>query len=200
MSESNANAGAKDPMAGLTAKQRAFVDEYLIDLNATQAALRAGYSPRTAKQAGTENLAKPAIKAAIDARMEQRQERTEVTADRVVRELSRMALYDPADIVRNGIKKPEDIADLPEDVRRAIIGWSWDRHGNFVLKLSPKTPSLDLLARHLGMLRDRTVLENPDGSALHAPVIYLPSNGREASQPESGGRKGSGNGEGESDA
>lgn len=194
------DANTNDPMAGLTAKQRTFVDEYLVDMNATQAALRAGYSAKSAHRTGAENMQKPGIVAAIEARMAERQQRTEVTADRVVRELSRMALYDPADIVRNGIKKPEDIADLPEDVRRAIIGWSWDRHGNFVLKLSPKTPSLDLLARHLGMLRDRTVLENPDGSALHAPVIYLPSNGREASQPESGGGKGSGNGEGESDA
>ena len=182
-----------EPMAGLTAKQRAFVDEYLVDLNATQAALRAGYSAKSAHRTGAENMQKPGIVAAIGARMEARQQRTEVTADRVVRELSRMALYDPADIVRQHVTKPEDIAELPEDVRRAIIGWSWDRHGNFVLKLSPKTPSLDLLARHLGMLRDRTVLENPDGSALQAPVIYLPDNGRGGAPENTGEKQGGGN-------
>ncbi|MEQ8511213.1 MAG: terminase small subunit [Algiphilus sp.] len=184
MSEPNANT-LEEILARLNAKQRAFVFEYLVDMNATQAAIRAGYSPRTAKSQGQRLLTNADIAAAIQAAQEQRQERTEITADRVVRELSRMALYDPADIVRHHVTKPEDIAELPEDVRRAIIGWSWDRHGNFVLKLSPKTPSLDLLARHLGMLRDRTVLENPDGSALQAPVIYLPDNGR-------GGESGSG--------
>ena len=53
----------------LTAKQQRFCDEYLIDLNATQAAIRAGYSEKTARQIGTENLSKPSIKEYIDGRM-----------------------------------------------------------------------------------------------------------------------------------
>lgn len=68
-------------MAKLTEKQKRFVDEYLIDLNATQAAIRAGYSEGTAKQIGSENLTKPAIKKAIDSRMEEL--RTQRTADAV---------------------------------------------------------------------------------------------------------------------
>ena len=65
-----------------------------------------------------------------------------------------MALYDPAELVQTAINSPADIAKLPERVRRAIIGWSWDRNGNFVLKLSPKTPSLELIGRHLSLFKD----------------------------------------------
>ena len=63
----------------LTAKQRRFVQEYLIDLNATQAAIRAGYSKNSARQVGTENLSKPSIKQAIEERLKQIDE--EKTAD-----------------------------------------------------------------------------------------------------------------------
>lgn len=69
----------------LTPKQEKFAAEYLIDLNATQAAIRAGYSKRTAKQIGTENLSKPDLKAYLQERMKARQERTQIDADIVLR-------------------------------------------------------------------------------------------------------------------
>lgn len=72
---------------GLTPKQQRFVQEYLIDLNATQAAIRAGYSERTARQAGAENLSKPVIQAAIEAGSKARSERTEITQDWVLKKL-----------------------------------------------------------------------------------------------------------------
>lgn len=71
----------------LRPKQQRFVEEYLIDLNATQAAIRAGYSPRTANEIGAENLAKPSIKAAVEAALKARASRTLVTADDVVKGL-----------------------------------------------------------------------------------------------------------------
>lgn len=71
----------------LTPKQERFVAEYLIDLNATQAAKRAGYSERTAKQAGTENLAKPAVAAAIAAGREAMAERAKRTVDDVMADI-----------------------------------------------------------------------------------------------------------------
>ena len=70
----------------LTAKQQTFCDEYLIDLNATQAAIRAGYSKKTAKSIGQENLTKPDIAEYIEQRLSDRVERTEVTADMVLTE------------------------------------------------------------------------------------------------------------------
>lgn len=134
----------------LTAKQERFVSEYLVDLNATQAAVRAGYSAATAYSAGERLLRHVEVQAAVTAAKAARAERTGVTQDRVVAELARMAFYDPAALAVE-IKGPQDIPSLPEEVRRAIIGWSWDRNGNFTLKLSPKTPSLELLGRHLGL-------------------------------------------------
>lgn len=75
----------------LTAKQAAFVDEYLIDLNATQAAIRAGYSKKTAKEIGAENLAKPNIKQAIDAALANRSEVTERKASNVLADIQALA-------------------------------------------------------------------------------------------------------------
>jgi phage terminase small subunit len=140
----------------LTDKQRRFVEEYLVDLNATQAAIRAGYSERTARQAGAENLSKPDVAAAVAQAQSDRASRVEVTADRVVEELASLAFYDPADLVSlTAMAGPQDIPKLPAKVRRAIIGWGWDKAGNFTLKLAPKTTALELLGRHLGMFVER---------------------------------------------
>lgn len=77
-----------------TAKQRAFVREYLIDLNATQAAIRAGYSASTANEQGSRLLANVSVKGVIEAAMDLRAERTDITADRVLRELAKIGFAD----------------------------------------------------------------------------------------------------------
>ena len=74
----------------MTKKQKRFVEEYLIDLNATQAAIRAGYSPDTAGSIGNENLKKPEICACVEKAMAERSKRTGVCADRVVQELAKI--------------------------------------------------------------------------------------------------------------
>ena len=145
----------------LTHKQTMFVKEYLCDLNATQAAIRAGYSVKRAEFTGSDLVRNRKVAAAIQEAMDRRSAKTEITADRVLREVSHMALYDPADIAGANISGPQDIPSLPESVRRAIIGWSWDKQGNFILKLSPKTPSLELLGRHLMIWRDVGSKDNP---------------------------------------
>ena len=83
----------------MTKKQKRFIEEYLIDLNATQAAIRAGYSPDTAKAIGCENLTKLDIRAHIDRAMAERSKRTGVNADRVVRELAKIAFVNAADVI-----------------------------------------------------------------------------------------------------
>lgn len=75
----------------MTPKQQAFVSEYLIDLNATQAAIRAGYSPKTAEQLGYQLLQHPSVRAAVDEALEKRRVRTEVTQDEVVGGLKTIA-------------------------------------------------------------------------------------------------------------
>jgi phage terminase small subunit len=109
----------------LTPKQRRFVDEYLVDLNATQAAIRAGYSARraassrTAHVIGPENLGKPEIAAAVREAIDARAARTLVEADRVLHELSRVAfsdirtLFDEQGALRN-------VADLSDDEAAAV--------------------------------------------------------------------------------
>lgn len=84
----------------LEPRQQRFVDEYLIDLNATQAAIRAGYSEKTAAVIGCENLIKPNIQAAIVAAQKARAGRTELTADRVVGEVAKILFADPRELVQ----------------------------------------------------------------------------------------------------
>lgn len=78
-------------MANLTPKQQRFVEEYLIDLNATQAAIRAGYSEKTAKEIGSENLTKPNIAKAIQEAQESLSNKTQLTVDIVVQGLLKEA-------------------------------------------------------------------------------------------------------------
>jgi phage terminase small subunit len=80
-------------------KQQRFIDEYLVDLNATQAAIRAGYSPRTAEKIGSENIRKPEIAAAIGAAQAERAQRTAITADRVLAETWALLTADPRELV-----------------------------------------------------------------------------------------------------
>lgn len=165
--KADAGQGAADQ---LTEKQAAFCREYLVDLNATQAAIRAGYSEATAYSIGQENLKKPEIQNEVQRLMAERSKRTEIKADRVLQELAAMAFYDPAALAGVEIKQPADILKLPEEIRRAIIGWSWDRNGNFTLKLAGKTQQLDLIGRHLKMFTDRTEHTGADGEPLNQAV------------------------------
>lgn len=90
-------------MADLNPRQQRFVEEYLIDLNATQAAIRAGYSEDTARAIGCENLTKPDIASAVEAAMAERSKRVQVTADEVLRELVDVAFSDVNDLVEHRV-------------------------------------------------------------------------------------------------
>lgn len=81
-------------------RQERFVQEYLVDLNATQAAIRAGYSEKSARQMGAENLSKPSIQAAIAQAQQERAERTGITADRALREAWNVAIADARELVQ----------------------------------------------------------------------------------------------------
>lgn len=88
----------QEAVVELTEKQSKFVDEYLLDLNGTQAAIRAGYSESTARQIAAQNLSKLNIQAAITERRAKQQERTEITADRVLREVWNIATADAREL------------------------------------------------------------------------------------------------------
>lgn len=143
-------------MRGLTPRQARFVDEYLVDLNASQAARRAGYSSRTADQQGFRLLRNDQVRRGIAARRQQLAEKLHVKQERVLRELARIAFSDLADVARWG---PDgmvllDSARLSADVRAAVesVRQTETGHGGSVaVKLHDKVRALDLLARHLGM-------------------------------------------------
>ena len=88
----------KAAIESMTEKQKAFCHEYLVDLNGTQAAIRAGYSEKAAKEIASENLTKANIKCVINALMKEREKRTEVTQDRVLLELAKIAFADLNDL------------------------------------------------------------------------------------------------------
>ncbi|QJE95977.1 terminase small subunit [Luteolibacter luteus] len=118
---SNSRGGKQSKTGTLSPKQLQFCAEYLVDLNATQAAIRAGYSAKTASSIGQENLTKPEIQEEIARLSKEREKRTEITADTVLRELLKIATADIAQaFTEDGRLKP--IHEIPEDVRRAIAG------------------------------------------------------------------------------
>jgi len=144
----------------LTPKQQRFVDEYLVDLNATQAARRAGYSEATARQMGAENLSKPVIQEAIGAAVRRRAERVEVQADDVLRELARLGFSDLRDFSSWG---PEGVTlrpseDLPADLARCVqeVSQTISQGGGSIrFKLHSKTEALQLLGKHLGLFKEQ---------------------------------------------
>lgn len=143
----------------MTRKQRLFIEEYLIDLNATQAAIRAGYSPDTAYSIGQENLKKPEIKAWIDKAMAERSRRTGVSADRVLMELAKIGfanIDDLVDLKTGQIKDEASQDDLSciQSVKVKLTEWGTERE----VKMYDKKSALVDLGRHLGMFKDRVEL------------------------------------------
>ena len=146
-------------MAKLTEKQQRFVDEYLIDLNATQAAIRAGYSVKTANEQGAQNLAKLSIQQAIAEQMADRSRRTGVNQDRIVLELARIAFAKITDIVdsEGKIKSTASDDDLAciESVKYKGSESETSSSVEREVKLSSKLKALELLGKHLGMWNDK---------------------------------------------
>ncbi len=140
----------------MTQKQKRFIEEYLIDLNATQAAIRAGYSPDTAQQTGSENLSKPVIRAQIDRAMAERSKRTGVNAERVIQELAKIAFVNAAEGLDPKTATVKEDA-LPEDTA-AIQSVKVKTFGEDGLerevKMADKLKALELLGKHLGMFQN----------------------------------------------
>lgn len=140
----------------MTKKQKLFVEEYLIDLNATQAAIRAGYSPETAGSIGSENLKKPEIRARIDKAMAERSKRTGISQDRVLLELAKIGFANIKDVVDP--KTAEVLPDAKEE-DLACIQSIKVKPGEFgterEVKMYDKKGALVDLGRHLGMFKDK---------------------------------------------
>lgn len=148
----------------LTPKQQRFVEEYLVDLNATQAAIRAGYSKKTAAEIGAENLTKPQIVAAVAAATDARSARTGYSADRVLEELARIAFFDRRKLFRWG---PDGVSLLPSDgladADAALVvevsETTSESGGSIRVKTADKLGALRLLGQHLGLFVERLKVE-----------------------------------------
>lgn len=186
----------KKNAAGLTPMEQRFVEQYPIDLNAFQAALRSGYSKRTSKQIGQRLLGKPHIQNAIAAALRARSERTKVTADLVLTELSLLskssvANYDiddagnlivvagaPPEAIRaiSSVKKKRRIIPQP-DGRDPIVEVEVE------FKLWDKPASLRMSGEHLGIIRKRHEHSGIGGAPIQVEatqrvVFYMPANSR----------------------
>jgi len=167
-------------MAGLTPKQERFVSEYLVDLNATQAAIRAGYSERTANEQGARLLAKASVAAAIAEAKAARSERTKIDADWLLRRLADEAEADVADLYDDsGALKP--VKDWPPIWRKGLVaGLDVEEvtvDGSVVgiirkLKLSDRTKRLELIGKHVDVqaFREQIDHKSSDGSMTPKPT------------------------------
>jgi phage terminase small subunit len=174
----------------LTSKQKMFVKEYLVDLNATQAALRAGYSEKTAYRTGADNLKKPQIQEAIQQAMQKREQRTEITADKVLEEYAKLGFSDVSDYLevvtervlvdRTAEGEPiseikqfvfmKDTKDIPPEKLAAISEVKQHKDGSISFKLHDKRGALDSIARHLGMFTERIEHTGKDGGPIQTAV------------------------------
>ncbi|WP_206540419.1 terminase small subunit [Leisingera sp. ANG-M7] len=167
--------------ATMNEKQKRFAEEYLIDLNATQAAIRAGYSEKTAGRQGFDLLKKPEIQKAVQEGMERRAERTEITQDRVLQELAKVAFSDLRKVLTPG-GALIDAQDWDDDVAGFISSvevvkkpsGEQDEEGRPIvehvhkIRAWDKMAALEKLGKHLGMFVDRSKHEvsGPDGGPI----------------------------------
>jgi phage terminase small subunit len=172
----------------LTPKQKRFIEEYLIDLNATRAAIAAGYKEHTAARTGSENLQKPDIQEALQEAIQARSERTGITADRVLEELWHIATDDiknyldfrsEKQVVAEdldgepiiGYKPIVDLKDSRTIDTRNISEISCTKDGSFKFKMYCKDVALVNVGKHLGMFTDKLELTGKNGGALETRII-----------------------------
>lgn len=142
----------------MTEKQKRFVEEYLIDLNATQAAIRAGYKENEYTDTNASKLLEnTSIRKAINKAMAERSRRTGVTADRVVRELAKIAFVNAGEVIDFDTAtlmdkiSPDDMAAIHSVKVKTFGEDGLERE----VKLADKLKALELLGKHLGLFRDK---------------------------------------------
>ncbi|QHI17204.1 terminase small subunit [Acinetobacter haemolyticus] len=163
----------------LRGKQQRFVDEYLVDRNATQAAIRAGYSAKTAYSIGEENLRKPEVKKAIEIGEAEIAERTKITQDMVMKELAKIGFSNMLDYITitDGGDPITDFSALTPDQAAAISEITVEEYTEgrgddarnvkrTKFKLSDKRAALVNMGKHLGMFKDHLVHSNDPENPL----------------------------------
>lgn len=170
----------------LNPKQQRFVDEYLKDFNGKQAAIRAGYSPKTAEVQGSRLLSTAKVRVEVEKRRNAISEKAGVTVERILQEYARLAFLDPAQAFdKEGRLIP--VCDMPEDVRRAVGGldvvemaggMQVDGDGaqhvpmfTKKLKFWDKKGALDSLAKIKGMFVEKVEHTGKDGGPIQTKDV-----------------------------
>lgn len=143
-------------MSKLTDKQEMFCKEYLIDLNATQAAIRAGYSKKTANEQGSQNLVKLSIQKRIAELKEERSKRIEIDSDGVLKELKNWAEGDYTELM---LLTAKQIKQLSPEIRRLITGFKRvtrripgtdEEEIQIEVKFIDKIKAMEMISKHIG--------------------------------------------------
>lgn len=151
-------------MSNLNEKQKRFADEYLIDLNATQAAIRAGYSPRSAAEQASRLLKNAKVRAYIDERMAELSRRTGVNQERILRELARIAFVNAPDLINMAdatVREDATVDDMAAiaSVRVKIIPTENGQGIEREIRLADKIRALDLLGKRFAMWTERQQID-----------------------------------------
>lgn len=163
--------GCNNMKPELTPKQERFCQEYLIDLNATQAAIRAGYSAKTADVQAARLLGNVQVQRFVDDLKKERAAVTGITAERVLTEIAKLAFFDPRKLLNND-GTPKGIHELDDDTAAAVAGVEVVTKGNddvgyadiLKIKIADKGQNLERLGRHLKLFTER--IEVTDASDL----------------------------------
>ena len=153
----------------LNPRQKKFCDEYLISLNATDACIKAGYSLKTARYMGYENLTKPHIQGYLQARLKVLATKTGITQERIINEIASIALLNITDICnidKDGSVTVKSLGDIPEEARAAIKEVTTfqlpDGNGMaYKIQFWDKVKGLEMLAKYFGMFIERKEIGAP---------------------------------------
>lgn len=156
------------PKNKLTDKQKLFCLEYIKDLNATQAAIRAKYSKKTAQKIGSENLLKPELQKEIQKLSKRRFQKAEKSGDDVIKELIKIGfsdIYDHIKLDKNGFLEVKSIEEMKNSGAISAIKETIGKDGRrFEFKLWDKNKALESLGRHFNLFRDKA-----DGPSIQIP-------------------------------
>lgn len=172
-----------------------FCQQYLVDLNITKATKRAKYSKKTARTIGSKLLTRIDIQDRIAELKKEREERTKVTQDRVVRELALIGFSDLANYIdidpNTGAIRAKGFEEMPAEESRALQSIKEDRvikedakgdkvtvYDKVSFKTHDKIRALEILARHLGMLVERHEVTGEDGGPVKIEYILVKKKGK----------------------
>lgn len=166
----------------LPAKQQRFVDEYCVDSNGTQAAIRAGYSPKTANEQGSRLLANISVKRAVKEKKAEIAEESKLKASDVIDELRKIAFSDITQVMSFSASKAKikPSRTLSEDAKKIVASVSQTKAG-LTVKLHDKVKALELLGRYLNIFTDRVEVEGRGLGLIlnmNAPVSENSENSR----------------------